>query len=465
MKKYFLIVFGLLGRVTSYCQQDFLEAYVRQGLQSNLALKEQAMSIEKASYALQEAKALFYPAVTFQSDYTYADGGRKIPLPLGDLFNPVYSTLNHLTNTTKFPVINNQQILLNTNDYHDTRLVTNIPLFNAELRYNYRLKKENIEQQRQEIQLYKRSLVKEIKIAYYTILSTLQQIAVLENASQLLDQNFRLTQSLAANGKALKGNTDRILSDISFNNARLAEARDNRITAIAYLNFLLNRGLNEPIQIDSTLIDRAAGSAGSADSVGSAGSLVSEPTVPHANSSDKREEIAILKSAARQADDAIRLRKSAALPSLSTFLNAGFQGYYFKFNKDQQYLFGGLSLKWTLFGGLQNRYKIKDARLDRMLLDIQMDETRKQIDFQAIQAGNKLHTVRETLLSTTASVDYAREYYRETANRYAQGLILQVVLTDAFTQLINSQLANKQAALNWIVQSAELEQVLASYPL
>ena len=65
-------------------------------------------------YALKEAHALFLPNVSFGASYSKADGGRTIDLPLGDLLNPVYKSLNQLTGSTKFPNLQNKSVLLNS---------------------------------------------------------------------------------------------------------------------------------------------------------------------------------------------------------------------------------------------------------------------------------------------------------------------------------------------------------------
>ncbi|MEJ7738745.1 MAG: hypothetical protein WKF97_15070 [Chitinophagaceae bacterium] len=90
-----LIILCVIKFSTSHAQS--LDAFVREGLNANEALKQRNFTLAKSYQALMEAKGLFYPTLSFQSDYNYAVGGRKIDLPLGDLFNPAYSTLNQLT--------------------------------------------------------------------------------------------------------------------------------------------------------------------------------------------------------------------------------------------------------------------------------------------------------------------------------------------------------------------------------
>ena len=146
-----------------------LDTYISQGLNSNESIRQQDLLLQKNIYALQEAKSLFFPNVDFKTDYTKASGGRTIDIPVGDLVNQVYSTLNTLTGTNKFPQLKNESILLNPDNFYDARFHTTMPLLNAELIYNKRIKHQQVDLQKTEVVLYKRELVKDIKTAYFKL--------------------------------------------------------------------------------------------------------------------------------------------------------------------------------------------------------------------------------------------------------------------------------------------------------
>ncbi len=431
-------------------QPDPLGQYIEIGLKNNLALKQEQFQLEQAYAALIESKGLFYPSVTFQSDYMYASGGRQIDLPLGDLLNPVYGSLNQLTNSQKFPVLQNQKILFNPNDYQDTRLVATLPLVNAELYYNRSIKKEAISRQQAEIQAYKRALVSNIKIAWYQVVSARKEISIYQNASRLLDENYKITNSLIRNGKALKGNAFRIVAEINNNQAELTAAVNRKKTAVAYFNFLLNRPLSDSVE-DSLSHSEPPSQPGS--------------TTIDSFHVEKREELQALKSAIRQSSLNVELKKAAYLPSLATWIDLGYQGYGIKFNSDSRYVFGGISLKWNLFNGGQDKSRVQQAKTDLLGLQTKYEETEKQFRLQLIQAQNELNSARAKLTSATANVDNYEEYYRETKARYDQGLVLIVELSDAFTQLINGRVAAELSAANVQVKLTELERAAASYPL
>src|SRR6185437_5877307 len=95
-----------------------LDDYLHLGLDSNLALHQRNFDLSRAQLDLKRAQSLFYPAAGFSSQYTVANGGRTQAIPIGDLLNGVYSTLNKLTGSSQFPQVSNQSIQFLPNDFH-----------------------------------------------------------------------------------------------------------------------------------------------------------------------------------------------------------------------------------------------------------------------------------------------------------------------------------------------------------
>src|SRR5688572_31821422 len=177
-----LLTIALGFILTEAAGQDILNNYIRQGLDSNLALRQKNFDLDKARLDLKRAQALFYPQANFLSQYTLASGGRTQDIPIGDLLNGVYSTLNQLTNSTKFPQVNNQNIAFLPNDFHDTRVELSVPIVNRQIRYNREIREELINSQQADADAYKRELVKAIKVAYYQFLQAGKAVEVYNNA-------------------------------------------------------------------------------------------------------------------------------------------------------------------------------------------------------------------------------------------------------------------------------------------
>jgi hypothetical protein len=139
--------------------QQVLDEYIRIALLDNLVLKEKNISLEKSQIALKSAKSLFFPTTYFEGQYTLANGGREISIPVGDLLNPVYQTLNQITGSSKFPTIPNVSEQLVPNNFYDVRKTTvrsSIPISVIT-----GIKQGETSLRENEIDIYKRDLVRE----------------------------------------------------------------------------------------------------------------------------------------------------------------------------------------------------------------------------------------------------------------------------------------------------------------
>src|SRR5690606_5044979 len=216
MKTLFIVAccLVLLIPFLSRAQISTLDAYIAEGRHNNLVLKQKNISLDKAMLALQTAKSMYQPSVALQATYSTASGGRNILLPLGDLMNPVYTTLNQLTNSQNFPQLQNESINFLPKNYYDARIRTTVPIINTDIGYNKRINEQQVHLQEFEVQTYERELVKNIKSAYFNFLNAHQAVKIYESALKLAEESKRVNERLLANGKGLPAYVLRANSEI-----------------------------------------------------------------------------------------------------------------------------------------------------------------------------------------------------------------------------------------------------------
>jgi len=426
--------------------QTTLDHYVKKGLEDNLALHQKSFDLQKAELDLKRAKTLFYPQASVNSQYTLASGGRTQDIPIGDLLNNVYSTLNQITGQSKFPQVENQKIAFLPNDFHDTRLEVLLPIVNADIYYNKAIKKELIQTQRADIDIYKRELVKNIKEAYYQYLQAGKAVEIYNNALALASENLRVSDKLMQNAMATKETVMRAKAQVSQVKASLIAATNQQLNAAAYFNCLLNQSLDAPVIADTTLFEQMNTN------------ITTGLDVPV-----RREEFAKLQSAQKVVGTSIKMNRSYLVPKLNAFYNIGFQGYGFRFNGDQFYQLGGLQFKWDLFKANDNKYKIRQSQLDLEALGTQYKDVEQQLTLQVRMSVNNYRSAIQTVQARTDEVQSAQETYRFAERRFREGQALQIELIDARTQLTNAQLNYSLAQLAVLTRAAELERVTASY--
>lgn len=424
--------------------QESLTMYISEALEANHGIKQQNFQLEKNLFALKEAKGMFMPSVTFSTTYTRAGGGRTIDFPTGDLLNQTYSTLNQLTGTNSFPQLKNQSILLNPDNFYDAKFRTTLPLLNAELIYNKRIKQQQVELQRAEVALYKRELIKDIKTAYYQYAKAVHAVTIYQSSLQLVEEGKRINTVLLKNEKANRTAVIRSENEVFRITAALTTALENRRSAQAYFNFLVNRP-----QADSIILDEIH---------------VLPPTNIETDSQvDKREELLKLGIASGIDENLTGLSQAYIIPKVNTFLDLGSQAFDWKFNDRSRYYLFGVSLSWNVFSSGVNTYRIKQARAEQHSLAEQTDYIEDQLKTELAVRKNDFQSALAQYHAAQSQLRTAQTYYDDELKLYKEGLAIYIELLDAQNQLINAKLDSNIALFNTWISYAAIERASASF--
>ncbi|KAB7731937.1 transporter [Rudanella paleaurantiibacter] len=429
---------------------SILDEYVQLGLQNNLALRQETLDVSRVTESLNQARALFYPRLTFNPTYSMAAGGRRLQFPIGDLLNPIYGTLNHLTGSDAFPTnLQNVNELLAPNNFHDTKVSVQFALYNTDIHYNYLIQKNLLSAQEARRQVIENELRYNITTAYYQYLQTLDAIRIFENSRTTLRELVRLNQKLVANNVATRDVVSSAEYEVSKLDGQLASAQKNRETARSYLNFLLNRDLLTAVNVDSSLLD--------APLPAPTESVVSLEETALAG----RKELTQLQGSLRAAQTAIRLNEAnAKLPSVYVGGNAGFQGFGYTF-RNQAYTVGQLGLSWDLFKGYEKRSKIQQARIRAEQLQTKLTEVQQQIRLQVVQAYYELEAAEENGRATRQGVTAASQTLRVIDSKYRNGQALLIEFLKAQNDYLTAQIGESLARMDVRVKRAALDRVTA----
>ena len=403
--------------------QEVLHQYIATGLENNLALKQKEAGYRLSLEILKEAHGLFYPALSVNARYSVAEGGRVIVFPVGDLLNPVYSTLNQLIESNMFPQVENQEFSFLRPHEHDTRLRLAQPLFNPEIYYNSKIKRELVGYEECSVDQYRRALTAEIKKAYYQVLMSERLLSMLQETRNLLVENLRVNEELVASGKLTRDNVLRSETELGRFDRQVLEVVKNMQTARSFFNFLLNKPLSDSIIVEEPAI------------------LPRKPVGD--NFSDKalagREEIRMLENYSNITALQVKMNRAAALPGIFMVVDYGFQGETYAFNREQDYLQASLVLNWNLFQGFQNRAKISQSLAKGEMAEIQLEETRGKITLEVINAGHALNASEAGVAEAGNRVRSAREGFRLVQRKYQEGQASLIEFMDARSALTQAE--------------------------
>lgn len=436
------LVFFLTAWQGISAQSQVLEGYVQQGLENNLTLKQQNLSYDKAVSALAEAKGLFLPSVSAIANYTLAGGGRALEFPVGDLFNPVYATLNELTETQRFPTdLENVNEQFLPNNFQESKFRVVQPLFNSNIYFNYRARQALISVEEAKRDAYAQELKRDIRVAYFTYLKTVEVQQIYEETLPLLEEILRVNERLVANDKATREVIYAAEHEISKLAQQQAQALRQAQMAKANVNFLINQPLETDIEIDSSLqVLRMSTDLAELETAAIQG----------------RQELRQIGLAQAANTEAVEMNRFAWLPQVNAVLDVGFQGFGYNWGQDQDFWLGQVSLQWDLFQGGQRKARTQQARIDQEILGQQRNQVQQQMQLQVQEAYYKLTESNSAVEAASAGVSSAKQAYRLTEKKYKQDQANFLELTDARTRLTQARLSLAIANYDLLIQQAEL---------
>jgi outer membrane protein len=425
--------------------QSLLDQYVEEGLKNNQIIQQRNISLEQSENALRIARSFFLPSVQVLGDYTSGKGGRSISIPIGDLLNPVYSSLNQLTQSDAFPQVSNVNQNFFPHNFYDARVRTSVPIINSDLYINQSIRAKEVVLKENELLLYKRQLVLEIQQAYFNYLSAVEAVKIYQSALKLVSKNVEINESLVRNGKGLPANVLRSKSEMEKVKADLNSAQNNVINARRYFNFLLNKDLDTNINEDTTFTSQV------------------QVTDSSTNNVTQREELAILRTAAEISQASVKLNQLSRLPKVNAFLDLGTQASNWEYNSKSQYYLFGVQLSLPVFQGFRNSINIKQSKLEVQRSTIALENTSQQLKLAAAIADNNLKNAKENYRAANEQLTSAQSYFNLIDKGYLQGVNTLIEFLDARNQLTTSQLQYNVRGFEMLIAQAKLQRETASY--
>lgn len=435
----------LVFLVTPAQAQQVLDTYIKEGLANNLVLQDKNASLEQSLLALKDAKSFFIPSVDFGASYTLAEGGRTIAFPVGDLLNPVYSTLNKLTASNKFPQIENVSEQLLPDNFYDTRFRTTLPLLNTDLIYQQQIRKEQVNWTSYQVEIYRATLIQDIRVAYFNFCAAHSSIAILKNTLQLVEQNLKDTRSLVENGKRLPAAVLRAESELEQVKSLLTEAELKTNNAAQYLNFLINRPLDQPVAFEEIPLDLSR-----------LDQLLLEDLHP------QNPELRAMQSMETIQETVLKSGKNYWVPKLSTYADLGSQGFDWSFDSQSKYLMWGLNFSMPVFQGGRNQNQIQ-----RNVLGLEAVQRQKELVNQKLNLGlqtqrNEVKTLLAALQSSEKKLVSASAYLKLVDRGFKDGSQSLLEFIDARNQYTQAALQKNISAYKLQMALAQLERQLST---
>ena len=429
-----------------------IDEYVREGLKSNLALRAQTLEVERGTAALDAARARWFPEVGFAARYSRSEGGRTIDLPLGDALNPAYQTLNDLLvlhgQQPQFPLVQNETIAFLREREQDTRVTLRMPLIAPAIPAAVRAQRELLGATEYERTALARRLKRDITVGYLDWLAATRTRGIVDASVALLNENLRVNESLHRNGKITQDQVLRARAELLEVTQQLREAENGARQAQSYLNFLLNRPLDSPLEEAEVTADVAATTRALADLRETA--LLNRP------------ELEQLRHLSRASEAQVKLARADRWPTLSLGADGGIQGEEYQFGRGSNYATVSLLLNWTFFDGGARRAAVREASATARKTRTQLDELTQQVQLEVQQSLDRLNTSADSLATAEARAEAARAAFRIASRKRDEGVISQVEFIDARSSLTRAELNLNVTRFEVLARQAELDYATAA---
>jgi len=439
--------------------EDGLKQVLDDALAANLELRAGEAAIAQRLAGLDQARARYLPAIDIAARYSVADGGRTIELPVGDLLNPVYATLDELLvasgQPARFPRIENQTITFLRGNEQETKLALEQPLYEPRLRPNVDLNRADVERATANLAGLRARVIRDTQQAYYLWLATQQQVQVLDATLELARSNLAANESLYRNGKVTRDAVLRAEADLlEIEEHRIAAASRVRI-AQGYVNLLRNAPIAAPLphaEIDDAAVERFRSRL-----VSRLAGRSLDPATLQQLATGRRPELQSLDAAIAGGEARQDLARAAFRPRLLLGAEAGIQGDDYGFSEDERYALASVVLRWNTFRGGADRAALAEARAFTDELRAMRDLAAQRVRLEVQDAVEELGVADASLDTAAKRAEAADGTLRIASRKRDLGQINQTEFIDARRTMTDARLNLNRVRAEFLSRIAELE--------
>lgn len=444
--------------------EETLEQLVHEAMAANLELAGADSDVAARLAALDQARARYLPVIDLNLRYSAADGGRTIEIPVGDLMNPVYGSLNTLLaehgQTAPFSPIANTSIPFLREREQESVIALTQSLYDGRIGAATRAAKFEHQAARFGRDALAARLRRDVQQAYLRWLGAGASVSILEATLEAARENERVNDSLYRNGRVTRDALLRAQADLLEVEQQLAAAAGTERVARNYVNLLrdqpLESALPEAAVVDEDVVRMRARLLGPAWDAPGADGRLQESAV------SRRHELRQVDAGLRAAAAAEDLARAAYRPRLALAVNAGVQGEEYGFTEDDRFAIASLVLQFNLFRGGADRAGLREARARSAGLRANRELLGQTIRLEVLEAARDFDVATASLRTAAKRVDAAQGAFDIARRKRDVGQISPVEFIDARRALTSAQLGRHVYRFQAMAALAELEYAIGA---
>lgn len=433
LKLVLLVCAGAMG-VQAFAQDTLhltLNDALRIALSENRTLKIAEMEVKKKGYARKGTYASLFPQIDFSTNYQRTI--KKQVLVMGD-----------------------QSIAIGTDNTWSTGFSASMPLVNVPLWKSIQITGQDVELAVEKARGSKIDLIEQVKQSFFAVLLAKDSYDVYkENYATAVD-NYNVVKDKYDAGKTSQ--YDLLTAEVAVRNAEpnMYNAQGNITVTLWQLKAVLGLDLNSEIACVGNLKDYEYELArvSEEDPMAAADTLSLEK-----NSTLKQLEIQD-----EQLHKTYQSQLAKYYPTLSGTISYNWNAMTntFRFNQFNwtPYSVAGISLSIPIFSGGQRYYTLKQTKVQREQMALQIEETRKNLEVSITQSLSGLNTSAKQYNAAKKSIESAEKGNSIAHKRYEIGSGTLLEMQNSQLALMQSRLNLNSSIYNYLVTKSSLDKIL-----
>jgi outer membrane protein TolC len=311
--------------------------------------------------------------------------------------------------------------------------------------YQQKIRKEQVNWTNNQVEIYRASLIQDIRVAYFNFCAAHSSIEILTNSLQLVEQNLKDTRSLVENGKRLPAALLRVESELEQVKSLLTEATLKTNNAVHYLNFLVNRPLDQDVPFEQIPLDI---------------SKLDQLLIEDLNAQNP--ELSAMQNMESIQETVLKSGKNYWIPKLSTYADLGSQGFDWNFDSQSRYLMWGLNFSVPVFQGGRNQNQLQRNILGLQAVQRQKELVNQKLNLNLQYQRNEVKTLLAALQSAEKKLVSATAYLKLVDRAFKDGSQSLLEYIDARNQYTQAALLKNISSYKLQMSLAQLERQLTT---
>ena len=458
-----------------------LEDAIKIALSENTSVKVADMEIQRVKYAQKGSYGALFPQINASGMYSYAIQKQKVYFGSDDesgsgsgggmagmmasLMEPIMYYIEQLYQATGTPFIpyvpptpdpqeegsGDGAIEMGRRNQVTLGLSATMPVINFQLWESLRLTGDQVEQAVEKARESRLGTVASVKQAFFAVLMAKASYDVYNAVYENAVHNYKFTESRYNVQKASEMDLARAKSSLAAAIPNVYNAENAIYLALWQLKAVMGIDLDRAVDVSGKLEDYAE-------------HMFYDFNEGTEASLDRNSQMRQLAQQAEMLAKQIRMQQYAYIPTLSMQLSYNYYTQSDKFNLSQWKWLPSSTMVFNLsipiFSGGQRYHTIKQTRVQASELELQRENTERQLRIGIRQNLSTMETAMKTYDAAKSALVSAEKAYDIASRSYQLGKSTFTDLNNTELTLTQTRMQAVQAIYNFVVAKAGLEQTL-----